>query len=211
MAIEIFPPRFPDALRNKNFTLTVTAKGVQSGVIGSGGGGIGGGGSGTYIIEKVTGISATLLGDTEPDLKITPGATADSFIISGFYQKGFSDLAKFITKEGSTKTETETTVTSLSNILPNKNIILYQPSDITSVTRTFTIVVTYTGITPGLTETFTINQIVLNDIRNHTSYLQSYYGNTNPFVFSPVFSGGADGKPVIWTNALGKEVKWTAE
>jgi hypothetical protein len=151
VAISITPDdEIPEVVRGQSFSATVSASADD-----------------TEVINQVT---ATLQGDVEPRIVITPGET--SVNISGSYIDAFIDLFTYVERGSSNLIETPTRVRGTSNLPPEKDFFDLNQDVRREITRTYTITVTYDG---GSTEDFTVTHDIVNTLEAIRSFVASYY------------------------------------
>jgi hypothetical protein len=189
MAITFSPSKIPNVQRKIPFTKTINVSDDLNG--------------------NITSVNVSLQGEVEPNVSIS--TTNTSFTISGVYRKGWVDSAKYVRKGSSDLIENSTTLDDIDAIPANQELYEYFPDPRKSLTKTYSVIVTYTPFeSSNTTETFSLEHIVENNIQNFTTYINSYFNpEVEPYVFTFVWTND-NGDNMIWLNAENKSVTWEA-
>ena len=106
------------------------------------------------------------------DPEITVSNSTSTLTVSGKHTTAFDgDEIIYVEKGSSDKLQTPSVVTSLANVPANKDLISVSQDPSEIKTRTYTANVNHTGGS----ETFTITQIVDNDVTSAKIFLEDYY------------------------------------
>jgi len=157
VAIEILPEEeLPAVTRLKEFTAVVSA------VISEG---EEGGGS-----SSIVSVSASIVGSPDPGLRITPGET--SVTISGKHITGFEDILTYVDKGQSDLTQTPKKAVGIQNMPNGQTLFDLKQDGKQQLERQFAITVT---LSDNSVQTFTLKQIVQNDLESIRSFMGSYF------------------------------------
>lgn len=122
------------------------------------------------VLETINFVTATLGGVSEQNLTITPSSSSVSIV--GTYADPFVDILTFVSKGSSNKIETPTSVISIENMPPNKELFNLN-QDLSQIeTKIFTIVVTFNT---SFTQQFNVTQKILNELEPIRFFMDTYY------------------------------------
>ena len=112
-----------------------------------------------------TSVSST----THPGITMTPGTSSCTLV--GTYEDSFTDEFKYVEKGSSDLAGSPTIVIGLDNLPSNKLFYNLNQDATASVTKSYTV----TATSSGGTNTFTVTQVVNNELESIRSAVASYY------------------------------------